>query len=130
MVSRLTVYCALFIIVLSQVSAKPVSSLQSFAQLLEDESNHPYVDSDDDTRGGLDVSAEIATDDSEADIPWNHNFRDLQHRQAAHSSRMLKLLKDILTSSGRSWDREKKSGLRSCFGVRLDRIGSMSGLGC
>ncbi|XP_028850485.1 natriuretic peptide A-like [Denticeps clupeoides] len=41
-----------------------------------------------------------------------------------------RLLGDILTTSKRSWSRFKKGGLRSCFGVRLERIGSFSGLGC
>ncbi len=41
-----------------------------------------------------------------------------------------RLLGDLLSTSKRSWSRFKKGGLRSCFGVRLERIGSFSGLGC
>jgi len=41
-----------------------------------------------------------------------------------------RLLGDLLSTSKRSWTRFKKGGLRSCFGVRLERIGSFSGLGC
>ncbi|XP_061592919.1 natriuretic peptide A-like isoform X2 [Cololabis saira] len=40
-----------------------------------------------------------------------------------------RFLQDFLTSK-RSWSRYKKGGLRSCFRVRLERIGSFSGLGC
>lgn len=43
---------------------------------------------------------------------------------------LMQLLKDLLKTSKRSWSRYKKGGLRSCFGVRLARIGSFSGLGC
>lgn len=43
---------------------------------------------------------------------------------------LVRLLKDLLRTSRRSWRRHKKGGLRSCFGVRLARIGSFSGLGC
>ncbi|XP_072304628.1 natriuretic peptide A-like isoform X1 [Eucyclogobius newberryi] len=41
-----------------------------------------------------------------------------------------RLLKDLMRTSKRSWSRYKKGNLRSCFGVRLERIGSFSGLGC
>ncbi|XP_068605735.1 natriuretic peptide A-like [Brachionichthys hirsutus] len=40
------------------------------------------------------------------------------------------LFKDLARTSRRAWSRSKKGGLRSCFGVRLERIGSFSGLGC
>lgn len=43
---------------------------------------------------------------------------------------LARFLGDILSTSKRSWSRFKKGGLRSCFGVRLERIGSFSGLGC
>lgn len=43
---------------------------------------------------------------------------------------LTRLLKDLMRTSKRSWSRYKKGGLRSCFGVRLARIGSFSGLGC
>ncbi|XP_077368016.1 natriuretic peptide A-like [Festucalex cinctus] len=40
------------------------------------------------------------------------------------------LFKDLLRTSKRNWARYRKGGMRSCFGVRLDRIGSFGGLGC
>lgn len=43
---------------------------------------------------------------------------------------LVRLLKDLLRSSRRSGSRSRKGALRSCFGVRLARIGSFSGLGC
>lgn len=47
---------------------------------------------------------------------------------AARENALDRLIGDILSVSKRS--RFKKGGLRSCFGVRLERIGSFSGLGC
>lgn len=47
---------------------------------------------------------------------------------AAKENALDRLIGDILSVSKRS--RFKKGGLRSCFGVRLERIGSFSGLGC
>lgn len=50
--------------------------------------------------------------------------------QSGKENALARLLNDILSTSKRSWSRFKKGGLRSCFGVRLERIGSFSGLGC
>lgn len=49
---------------------------------------------------------------------------------ATKESVLARLFKDLMRTSKRSWSRYKKGGLRSCFGVRLERIGSFSGLGC
>lgn len=49
---------------------------------------------------------------------------------AAKENVLARLFKDLTRTSKRSWSRYKKGGLRSCFGVRLERIGSFSGLGC
>ncbi|XP_033839914.1 C-type natriuretic peptide 2 [Periophthalmus magnuspinnatus] len=48
----------------------------------------------------------------------------------AQSSR---LLLDLVQGRGRMWRRGRKSavgGGRGCFGMKMDRIGSISGLGC
>lgn len=47
-----------------------------------------------------------------------------------NSDVLMRFLSDLVRSSKRSRSRLKKGGLRSCFGVRLARIGSFSGLGC
>uniref|UniRef100_A0A3Q3XBV3 Uncharacterized protein n=1 Tax=Mola mola TaxID=94237 RepID=A0A3Q3XBV3_MOLML len=43
---------------------------------------------------------------------------------------LVRLFKDLMRTSRRSWSRYKKGGLRSCFGVRLERIGSFIFPGC
>lgn len=53
---------------------------------------------------------------------------ELSSALAAKENVLDRLIGDILSVSKRS--RLKKGGLRSCFGVRLERIGSFSGLGC
>ncbi|XP_017161094.1 natriuretic peptide A-like isoform X3 [Poecilia reticulata] len=61
--------------------------------------------------------------------PWSAADRR-RTAPLAKDNALARFLKDIMTSSKRSWSRYKKGGLRSCFGVRLERIGSFSGLGC
>lgn len=41
-----------------------------------------------------------------------------------------RLFNDLLASSRRFRGRSKKGLTRGCFGVKLDRIGTLSGLGC
>lgn len=60
--------------------------------------------------------------------PWENEEGD--PAQSGKENALARLLNDILSTSKRSWSRFKKGGLRSCFGVRLERIGSFSGLGC
>ncbi|XP_033985104.1 natriuretic peptide A-like [Trematomus bernacchii] len=54
----------------------------------------------------------------------------LSNSALAEESVLARLFKELTRTSKRSWSRYKKGGLRSCFGVRLERIGSFSGLGC
>lgn len=62
--------------------------------------------------------------------PWDSSDPSNSALQAAKENVLSRLLKDLMKTSKRSWSRSKKGGLRSCFGVRLERIGSFSGLGC
>ncbi|XP_066570625.1 C-type natriuretic peptide-like [Amia ocellicauda] len=49
----------------------------------------------------------------------------------ANENAWYRLLKDLLANRKRVLpDREKKAWSRGCFGLKLDRIGSLSGLGC
>lgn len=61
--------------------------------------------------------------------PWDSSDAS-NSALAAKENVLARLFKDLLRTSKRSWSRYKKGGLRSCFGVRLERIGSFSGLGC
>ncbi|KAI4823897.1 hypothetical protein KUCAC02_012451 [Chaenocephalus aceratus] len=51
-------------------------------------------------------------------------------RHLAGESVLARLFKELTRTSKRPWSRYRKGGMRSCFGVRLERIGSFSGLGC
>lgn len=62
--------------------------------------------------------------------PWDSSEPGNSALAAGKGSILARLLKDLMRTSKRSWSRYKKGGQRSCFGVRLERIGSFSGLGC
>ncbi|KAG7274844.1 hypothetical protein CRUP_038817 [Coryphaenoides rupestris] len=105
----------------------------SLTQLLEEESNaEPYYTLED---AGQGLNAEKSGFDAaeqqqqEEEHPWDAEDATnsaLQYKENA----IARFLKDLMRTSKRSWSRYKKGGHRSCFGVRLDRIGSFSGLGC
>ncbi|KAM8973021.1 C-type natriuretic peptide 1-like [Pelodytes ibericus] len=51
--------------------------------------------------------------------------------QVPHSRAWLRLFSDFMSNQKKFRGRTKKSGTtRGCFGMKLERIGSMSGLGC
>ncbi|XP_008288380.1 natriuretic peptide A-like [Stegastes partitus] len=116
--------CVSLQLLLSLVEAKPVSDLQSLKQLLEEEINGaPFYSSREmEEVEGKDLSS-----------PQEQQWDSSDLRNSALESKenaVARLFKDLLRTSKRSWSRYKKGGLRSCFGVRLERIGSFSGLGC
>ncbi|KAJ8388061.1 hypothetical protein AAFF_G00146790 [Aldrovandia affinis] len=128
MISNITIYCISSLLILNLVGGKPVSSLQSLKELLEEESNAPYLDSEETEVRGKDLNEENAAFNTAALHSWDPSSRD--SALSAKENTLIRLLNDILSTSKRSWSRFKKGGLRSCFGVRLERIGSFSGLGC
>ncbi|XP_066500943.1 natriuretic peptide A-like [Hoplias malabaricus] len=110
MLSSGSMLCLCALLLLSLAAAKPLSTLQTLKELLEEEqeANVPYA-------GGEDTALE---------------HRATSPEESSPESALERVLGDLLTVSKRSWSRFKKGGLRSCFGVRLERIGSFSGLGC
>ncbi|MBN3272346.1 ANFC protein, partial [Polyodon spathula] len=132
MTRKVTIYCAVVLLLLCQVGAKPMSSLQTLMHLLEEENinNNLYVGSDETLLRELDeTTAESESFNTGSELPWGRISRGLDS-QSSKEIKMTRLLNDILTSSKRSTGRLKKKGSRSCFGVRLNLIGSMNGLGC
>ncbi|KAG8002372.1 C-type natriuretic peptide 3 [Nibea albiflora] len=123
--------CAVsLLLLLHLVGANPISDLQSLKQLLEEESNTaPYFSSEE-----MEVEGKAAkTDKSVFGAPEQHNWDSTDHSNSALTAKenvIASFFKDLTRTSKRSWSRYKKGGLRSCFGVRLERIGSFSGLGC
>ncbi|KAJ8257686.1 hypothetical protein GJAV_G00188590 [Gymnothorax javanicus] len=60
MISNITIYCILSLLFLNLVGGKPVSSLQSLKDLLEEESNAPYRDSEETEVQRKELNAENA----------------------------------------------------------------------
>ncbi|XP_044068740.1 natriuretic peptide A-like [Siniperca chuatsi] len=126
---NLWVCCAALLLLLSVVGAKPVSELQSLKQLLEEEVNAPYFSSEEAEAEGKDGLSDKSLFGAAEEQPWDSSDRS-NSALAAKENVLARLFKDLTRTSKRSWSRYKKGGLRSCFGVRLERIGSFSGLGC
>ncbi|KAK2850783.1 hypothetical protein Q5P01_007059 [Channa striata] len=126
---RVSVCSLSLLLLLSCVGAKPVSDLQSLRQLLEEEIHAaPYYSSDE-----LEAKDDGDTDKSAFGAPEERPWDTSDSSNSALPAKegvLARLFKDLIRTSKRSWNRHKKGGLRSCFGVRLERIGSFSGLGC
>nr|XP_057907875.1 natriuretic peptide A-like [Doryrhamphus excisus] len=123
----LSLCCFNLLLLLNYVRGKPMSDLLSVKQILE-EINHVSHHSSEEMqdRGGTTVKSEHGDSDwhpLDSSDPSNSALE-------AKTDTFSRLFKDLFRTSKRSWGRYKKAGLRSCFGVRLDRIGSFSGLGC
>ncbi|XP_044134255.1 C-type natriuretic peptide 1-like [Bufo gargarizans] len=110
-----------------QVRAKPMSSLQSLSRLLEDNFDRPYG-SDESDHGELVPTDSL--DQLNPDNRWNKNRVDPMEGSHINEITLQQLLSDPAGASRRFQQRSKKGFSRGCFGVKLDRIGALSGLGC
>ncbi|CAK6968731.1 natriuretic peptide A-like [Scomber scombrus] len=127
---NISVHCLSLLFMLHFIGAKPVSDLQSLKQLLEEEINvAPYYSSEEIEVQGKDGNPDKTVFGAPDEQPWDSSDPS-NSALAAKQTVLTRLFKDLMRTSKRSWSRYKKGGLRSCFGVRLDRIGSFSGLGC
>ncbi|NP_001297784.1 natriuretic peptide A-like precursor [Esox lucius] len=126
MISNIQFCCLSVLVLLNLVGAKPVSNLQSLKEFLE-ESNVPYYGSEESEVDDKDLNTEKEAFTGEVVQPWLTEDRSAL---TGKENAVARLLSDIMTTPKRSWGRFKKGGMRSCFGVRLERIGSFSGLGC
>ncbi|KAM4572165.1 natriuretic peptide A-like isoform 1-T2 [Fundulus diaphanus] len=123
--------CCLSLLLVNFIAAKSISDMQSLTQLLEDEiSNMPFSSSEvEESDFSSDKSLLGAPEQQHQQQPWSSS--DLRSSAlGAKDNTLARFVKDFLRTSKRSWTRYKKGALRSCFGVRLERIGSFSGLGC
>uniref|UniRef100_A0A8C1W5Q4 Natriuretic peptide A-like n=1 Tax=Cyprinus carpio TaxID=7962 RepID=A0A8C1W5Q4_CYPCA len=123
--NNISIFYVSSLLLLNLVGAKPVTSLQSLKQLLDEEVNTPFVESGESVMEQKDARSEKSALDEQM---WDSDARN--SALDGKDSAIERLLRDLLSTSKRSWSRFKKGGLRSCFGVRLERIGSFSGLGC
>ncbi|KAM9351059.1 natriuretic peptide A-like [Symphorus nematophorus] len=127
---HISVCCFTLLLLLHFTGAKPVSDLQSLKQLLEEEINTaPYYSSEEEMEAeGRDGNTDKSVYGAPEQHPWDSDPSN--SALTAKDNVLARLFKDLVRTSKRSWSRYKKGGLRSCFGVRLERIGSFSGLGC
>ncbi|XP_006127969.2 C-type natriuretic peptide 1 [Pelodiscus sinensis] len=112
-----------------QARAKPISSLQSLSRLLEEEQEHPLASEEMDQERE-DMIPAGAFDLQDSELQWARHSRDQPEGGPVSDSTFQRLFSDLLGSSRRYRGRSKKGLSRGCFGVKLDRIGSLSGLGC
>ncbi|XP_030279583.1 natriuretic peptide A-like [Sparus aurata] len=125
--ANISVCCLSLLLLLHFVRAKPLSDLQSLKQLLEEFNTAPYYPSSEE----MEVKRDRSVFGAPEQEPWSSSDRSSpSDPPAAKENVLASLFRDLMRTSKRSWSRYKKGGLRSCFGVRLERIGSFSGLGC
>ncbi|XP_054857031.1 C-type natriuretic peptide 1-like [Eublepharis macularius] len=109
-----------------QGRAKPVANVQALSKLLEEDLEHP-VGSEELEQEQDETLLTGAVEQQDAPLPWSRNPRE---GASISESAFQRLFSDLLGSSRSYRGRSKKGLSRGCFGVKLDRIGALSGLGC
>ncbi|NXW68545.1 ANFC protein, partial [Hirundo rustica] len=122
-------FLLLLIVSQNQAGARSISSLQSLSKLLDEDLEHPPVSEERDHEED-DLIPAGALDQQDTALQWLQSTRDQPESISMSDGVIQRFFSDLLTLSRRYQGRKKKSLSRGCFGVRLDRIGSLSGLGC
>ncbi|NXQ14493.1 ANFC protein, partial [Peucedramus taeniatus] len=122
-------FLLLLIVSQNQAGARSISSLQSLSKLLDEDLEHPTVSEEWDHEQG-DLIPAAVLDQHDTELRWIQSTRDQPRSISRGDGAIRRLFSDLLSSSRRYQGRSKKGLSRGCFGVRLDRIGSLSGLGC
>ncbi|NWR89498.1 ANFC protein, partial [Furnarius figulus] len=122
-------FLLLLIVSQNQAGARSISSLQSLSELLDEELEHPLVSEERDHEQE-DLTPGGDFDQPAPELQWPQKMREQPQSVAMGDGAMQRFLSDLLSLSRRYRGRSKKGLSRGCFGVRLDRIGSLSGLGC
>ncbi|NWY51235.1 ANFC protein, partial [Chionis minor] len=126
-------FCPGFLLLLiasqNQARARPISSLQGLSKLLDEDLEHPLVSEERD-REQDDVIPAGAFDQQDTEFQWTRNTRDQPDSMSMGDIAIQRFFSDLLSLPHRYQSRSKKGLSRGCFGVKLDRIGSLSGLGC
>uniref|UniRef100_A0A8D2NU48 ANFC protein n=1 Tax=Zosterops lateralis melanops TaxID=1220523 RepID=A0A8D2NU48_ZOSLA len=125
-------FLLLLIVSQNQARARSISSLQSLSKLLEEDLEHPLTseERDHDQDDQDDLTPAGVSDEQDSALQWVPNTRDQPENISMGDDMIRRFFSDLLSLSRRYQGRRKKSLSRGCFGVRLDRIGSLSGLGC
>ncbi|NXE94136.1 ANFC protein, partial [Menura novaehollandiae] len=126
-------FCPGFLLLLvvspNQAGARSVTSLQSLSKLLDEDLEHPLVSEERDHEQDELIPAGVF-DQQDTELQWIQNARDQPESMSMDDGGIWRFFSDLLSLSRRYRGRSKKGLSRGCFGVRLDRIGSLSGLGC
>ncbi|NWH55397.1 ANFC protein, partial [Fregata magnificens] len=122
-------FLLLLIVSQNQGRARPISSLQSLSKLLDEDLEHTLVSEERD-REQDDMIPTGALDQQDAEFQWTRNTRDQPEGMSMGDSAVQRFFSNLLSLPRRYQGRSKKGLSRGCFGVKLDRIGSLSGLGC
>ncbi|NXU99841.1 ANFC protein, partial [Cettia cetti] len=113
----------------NQAGARSISSLQNLSQLLDEDLEHPPISEERDHEQEELTPAGVF-DQQDSALQRIPNSREQPESFPLGDGVIRRLLSDLLSLSRRYQGRKKKTLSRGCFGVRLERIGSLSGLGC
>ncbi|NWI64422.1 ANFC protein, partial [Todus mexicanus] len=126
-------FCPGFLLLLlvsqNQARARPISSFQSLSKLLDEDLEHPLVSEERDHQQD-DMAPMGDFEQQDAEFQRTGNTGDQPESVFTGDSALQRLFSDLLSLPRRYRGRSKKGLSRGCFGVKLDRIGSLSGLGC
>ncbi|NXP98361.1 ANFC protein, partial [Vidua macroura] len=122
-------FLLLLIVSQNQAGARSISSLQSLSKLLDEDLEHPLVSEEWDHEEDDLIPAGVF-DQQDTELQWAQSTREQPKSVSRGDGAIRRFLSDLLSSARRYQGRSKKGLSRGCFGVRLDRIGSLSGLGC
>ncbi|NWQ77794.1 ANFC protein, partial [Columbina picui] len=122
-------FLLLLIVSQNQARARPISSLQSLSKLLDEDLEHRLVPEERDHEQDDTIPTD-GFDQQDAEFQWTQNTRDQPDSTSMGDGAVQRFLSDLLGLPRRYRRRSKKGLSRGCFGVKLDRIGSLSGLGC
>ncbi|XP_009955040.1 PREDICTED: C-type natriuretic peptide [Leptosomus discolor] len=122
-------FLLLLIVSQNQARARPISSLQGLSKLLDEDLEHPLVSEERDHEQD-DMFQTGAFDQQDAEFQWTQTTRNQPESISMGDSAVQRFFSNLLSLPRRYQGRSKKGLSRGCFGVKLDRIGSLSGLGC
>ncbi|NXB16137.1 ANFC protein, partial [Rhagologus leucostigma] len=122
-------FLLLLIVSQNQAGARSISSLQSLSKLLDEDLEHPPASEERDHEQDDLIPAGVF-DQQDTELQWIQNTRHQPESISMGDGAIWRFFSELLSLSRRYQSRSKKGLPRGCFGVRLDRIGSLSGLGC
>ncbi|XP_069774812.1 C-type natriuretic peptide-like [Narcine bancroftii] len=126
-------YCGLALVLLIHVEARPnpQQSIEILTKRLEEV--EPFLTNE---KGANEADETSPTDNSfdlpnaQSELERISNLQELEGSHTVSDDSLLRLLQDITNGPLRSITRSRKRSTGGCFGMKLDRIGAMSGLGC